>query len=212
MGDQSVTFCFFTFSARWRGEKDGMRWVGGEPIQRPSIQPPFGTEIGMKAPTLLLLVVLTVIVVFAAVNWSVITAPATVSLLVTDVQAPLGLIMFGLTVLVTVLFLIFVAYLQTSVLLDTRRHSRELRAQRELADQAEASRFTDLRAFIETELRKLAAQVAESRAGVTERLDQAEQNLRTTIEQSGNSLAAYIGELEDRLLRTGETGNQRGPG
>lgn len=166
----------------------------------------------MKAPTLLLLVVLTVIVVFAAVNWSVITAPTTVSLLVTDVQAPLGLIMFGLTVLVTVLFLIFVAYLQTSVLLDARRHSRELRAQRELADQAEASRFTDLRGFVETELRQLAAQVAESRAGVTGRLDQAEQNLRTTIEQSGNSLAAYIGELEDRLLRTGETGTQRGPG
>jgi hypothetical protein len=163
----------------------------------------------MKAPTLLLLVVLTGIVVFAAVNWTVITAPANVSLLVTSVQAPIGLIMLGLTVLVTILFLIFVAYLQTSVLLDARRHSRELRAQRELADQAEASRFTDLRAFLDTELRKLAAQVAESRVDATGRLDRAEQDLRTIIEQSGNSLAAYIGELEDRLLRAGETGIQR---
>jgi uncharacterized integral membrane protein len=80
----------------------------------------------MKAPTLLLLLVLTVIAIFAAINWSVITAPATVSLLVADTQAPLGLFMFGLTVLVTVLFLIFAAYLQTTVLLDARRHSREL--------------------------------------------------------------------------------------
>lgn len=166
----------------------------------------------MKAPTLLLLLVLTVIVVFAAVNWGVITAPTTVSLLVTDVQAPLGLIMFGLTVLVTVLFLIFAAYLQTSVLLDARRHSREMQAQRELADKAEASRFTDLRGFLDTELRKLGEQVAESRTGITGRLDQAEQDLRTTIEQSGNSLSAYIGELEDRLLRTGERLDQRGPG
>ena len=160
----------------------------------------------MKAPTLLLLVVLTGIVVFAGVNWSVITAPTTVSLLVTDVQAPLGLIMLGLTVLVTVLFLIFLAYLQTSVLLDARRHSRELRAQRELADQAEASRFTDLRSFLETEMRKLGGQVAESRAAVTARLDRAEQDVRTAVEQSANSLAAYIGELDDRLLRAGEKG------
>jgi uncharacterized protein YicC (UPF0701 family) len=98
------------------------------------------------------------------------------------------------------------------VLLEARRHSRELQAQRELADKAEASRFTDLRGFLETELRKLGEQVAESRAGITGRLDQAEQDLRTAIEQSGNSLAAYIGELEDRLLRTGERLDQRGPG
>jgi len=158
----------------------------------------------MRAPTVLLLVVLTGIVVFAGVNWGVITAPTTVSLLVSDVQAPLGLIMLGLTVLVTVLFLIFLAYLQTSVLLDTRRHARELRAQRELADQAEASRFTDLRGFLETELRKLGGQVAESQAAMTARLDRAEQDMRTAVEQSGNSLAAHIGELDDRLLRAGD--------
>ena len=128
----------------------------------------------MNAPTLLLLVVLILVVIFAGVNWGVITAPTTVSLLVTDIQAPIGLIMFGLTILVSVLFLVFVAYLQTSVHLDTRRHSRELRAQRELADQAEASRFTELRGFLETELRQLAAQIAESRAGETQRQDRAE--------------------------------------
>ncbi len=153
----------------------------------------------MRAPTLLLLVVLTGIVVFAGVNWSVITAPTTVSLLVTDIQAPLGLIMFGLTVLVTVLFLIFAAYLQTTVLLDARRHSRELQAQRELADKAEASRFTDLRNYLDMELRKLGEQMAESRLSVIARVDLAQQDLRTTIEESGNSLAAHIGELEDRL-------------
>ena len=153
----------------------------------------------MRAPTLLLLFVLMGIVVFAGVNWGVITAPTTISLLVTDIQAPLGLIMFGLTVLVTVLFLIFAAYLQTTVLLDARRHSRELQAQRELADKAEASRFTDLRNYLDMELRKLGEQVAESRLGVIARVDLAQQDLRTTIEESGNSLAAHFGELEDRL-------------
>ena len=162
----------------------------------------------MKLPTLLLLLVLTVIVVFAIVNWSVITAPTTVSLLVTDVQAPLGLIMLGLAVLVTVLFLIYLAYLQTSVLLEARRHSRELQAQRELADKAEASRFTDLRSYLDVELRKLGEQVAESRLGVIGRVDLAQQDMRTTIEESGNSVAAYIGELEDRLEKSADDKNQ----
>jgi hypothetical protein len=161
-------------------------------------------EVSMKAPTLLLMFVLTGIVAFAVVNWSVIMAPTTVSLLVADIQAPLGLIMLGLTALVTVLFLIYLAYLQTTVLLDARRHSRELQTQRELADKAEASRFTDLHGYLDTELRKLGEQVAESRTGVTGRIEKTEQELRAVIEQSGNSLAAYIGEIDDRLLRKGE--------
>ena len=155
----------------------------------------------MKTPTILLLAVLALIIVFAAVNWSVIMAPTTVSLLVADIQAPLGLLLLGITVMITALFLIFVAYLQTNVLLDARRHSRELGAQRELADKAEASRFTDLRSYLDVELRKLGEQVAESRLGVIGRVDLAQQDLRTTIEQSANSVSAYIGELEDRLER-----------
>lgn len=158
----------------------------------------------MRLPTLLLLLVLMGILAFAFANWAVIVAPTTVSLLVADIQAPLGLIMLGLTVLVTVLFLTYLAYLQTTVLLDARRHSRELQAQRELADKAEASRFTDLRTYLDTELRKLGEQVAESRLGVIARVDLAQQDLRTTIEESGNSLAAHIGELEDRLERADE--------
>jgi len=137
----------------------------------------------MKAPTLLLLLVLAAVVLFAAVNWHAIVTPTTVSLLVTDIQAPLGLLLLGITVIITALFLIFVAYLQTTVLLDARRHSRELQTQRELADSAEASRFTELRAHLDTELRKSSDEV------------------RAAIEQSGNTLAAYIGELEDRLER-----------
>ena len=162
----------------------------------------------MKAPTVLLLAVLALIVVFAGVNWGVIMAPTTVSLIVADIQAPLGLLLLGITVLITALFLVFVVYLQTNVLLDARRHSRELGAQRELADKAEASRFTDLRSYLDVELRKLGEQVAESRLGVIGRVDLAQQDMRTTIEESGNSVAAYIGELEDRLEKSADDKNQ----
>jgi uncharacterized integral membrane protein len=157
----------------------------------------------MNIRTLVLLIVLAAIAAFAAINWSAFVAPTSLSLGVADVQAPLGLVMLGLLAFVTALFLVFVIYLQTSVLLDARRHARELQANRELADQAEASRFTELRGFLEVELQRLTSRDVESRALLLQRLDQLDRDVRGVVEQSGNSLAAYIGELEDRLEKSG---------
>lgn len=155
----------------------------------------------MRLRTLLLLLVLGAVAVFAAVNWTAFTTPTTLSLVFTVVQAPLGLIMLVLAALITVLFLVFVVYLQTSVIIETRRYARELQAQRELADRAEASRFTELRGFLDAELSKLAGRVAEVKSGTETRLDQLERDLKSAVEQAGNTLAAYIGELEDRVER-----------
>jgi hypothetical protein len=157
----------------------------------------------MPIRTILLLVVVGLVAVFAALNWNAILAPTTLSLGVSEVQAPLGLIMLGLIVLLTTLFLMFIVYLQTSVLLEARRHAKELQLNRELADQAEASRFTDLRSYLEAELRSVAERDAEARAAVLDKIDTVDRDLRFLIEQSGNTLAAYIGELEDRMERTG---------
>ncbi|NDP39233.1 MAG: LapA family protein [Rhodoferax sp.] len=153
----------------------------------------------MKIRTLLLLLVLSVIIGFAALNWATFLAPTTLSLGLADVQAPLGLVMLGLLVFVTGMFLVFVLYLQTTVLFDTRQHAKELQTNRNLADQAEASRFTELRSFLELELKKQLDQDGHSRAAVLTRIDQMEGTLRLVVEQSGNSLAASLGELEDRL-------------
>lgn len=153
----------------------------------------------MPIRTLLLLGVVAAIAIFAALNWDVFTTSSTLSVGVADVQAPLGLVMLGLTAVLTVFFLVFIVYLQTSVLIEARRHARELQANRELADQAEASRFTDLRTFLEAELQRLADREASTSTAVQARLDGLERDLRTSVEQSGNTLAAYIAELEDRL-------------
>jgi len=155
----------------------------------------------MNLRTLAMLLALAAIAVFAALNWSAFMAPTTLSLGFGEVQAPLGLIMLGMTALLALAFLVYVVYLQTSVLLEARRHARALQASRELADQAEASRFTDLRAYLEAELAKLASQGEASRASALERLDQLERNLRSAVDQSSNAMAAYIGELDDRLKR-----------
>ncbi len=156
----------------------------------------------MKLHILLLLLILASIATFSALNWGVFLSPNELSLGFTTVQIPLGLVMIGILVCITTVFLVFVAYLQGSALLETRRHSRELRTNRELADRAEASRFTELRAFLEMELTKQANLNSESKAAVLTRIDQLELDFRSFVEQSGNTLAAYIGELEDRLEKT----------
>ncbi|HEY8707061.1 MAG TPA: LapA family protein [Burkholderiaceae bacterium] len=127
--------------------------------------------------------VLALVGLFALVNWGAFTALTPLFLGVTTVQAPLGLIMLGLLAFLCVLFTVWVIALQASTLMDARRQTRELQAQRDLADKAEASRFTELR----TEL--------------LARLDRLQDESRLALEQSGNSVAAHIGELEDRLER-----------
>jgi uncharacterized integral membrane protein len=156
----------------------------------------------MYLRTVLILVVLAALVIFVAINWSAFTVPTALSMLFTTVEAPLGLILLGIVALLTALFLVYVLYLQSSVLMENRRHARDLQAQRELAEQAEVSRFSQLRYFLENELRKLTDQNQTSQAGILARLDQLDRELRAAVEQSGNTLAAYMGEIEDRLERT----------
>jgi uncharacterized integral membrane protein len=156
----------------------------------------------MYLRTLLIFVLLGVLIIFAFINWSAFMSSTTLSVGFTTVEAPLGLILLGIAACLTLLFLIYVVYLQSSTLMESRRYGRELQAQREMADQAEASRIAQLHSFLEAELRKLANQTEEAKAGVLTRLDQLDRDLRLMVEQSGNTLAAYLGEIEDRFERT----------
>ena len=155
----------------------------------------------MYLRTLLIVFVLGIVVVFALLNWSVFTAPTTLSVGFTTFDAPLGLILLGAIGALTLLFLIYLVYLQATALLESRQYSRELKNQRELADRAEESRFTELRSSLETELQRVTDQMADSNTAINTRLDGLVNDLRSAIEQSTNSLSAYIGEIEDRLER-----------
>ncbi len=153
----------------------------------------------MKLRALVLIGVLGLFLIFIILNWTTIMAPTTLYLGVTRVNAPLGLVMLGMITLLTALFLVFVVYLQTSVLFEARRHAKELQTNRELADKAEASRFTELRQFMDAEILKQATAQAESESALLAKLDALNADIHRAIDVSGNSLSAYIGELEDRL-------------
>jgi hypothetical protein len=155
----------------------------------------------MGLRTGVLLVVVLLIAALAALNWGVLAAPTAMSIGFMQVTAPLGLIMLGLTVLLGIFFVAYVVYLQTSVLFETRRHTREMQAQRDLADKAEASRFTELRNFLEVQENTHMARNAERHAALLARLEQLEAAIRLRSEQTDNTLAAHIGQLEDRFER-----------
>ena len=146
----------------------------------------------MNSRTFILLLIVAAIAALAVLNWGELTTPSLISLGVVSLEAPLGLIMLGLTVLLGVFFIAYVLSLQGSVLLDTRRHTKEMTAQRELADKAEASRFTELRAFLETQHQQVQGQLIE-------RLDALEARLAARAQESDNSTAAYVGQLEQQL-------------
>ncbi|MFZ5502662.1 MAG: LapA family protein [Pseudomonadota bacterium] len=162
----------------------------------------------MKARTLFLLFLVITIAVFAMLNWEVFIAPTELSLGLTTIEAPIGLVMLGLLVLVSILFFAFALSLQMAALLDTRRYTKELQANRELTDKAELSRFTELRNFLEAELNKQSNAQAELKTSLSAKIDQLEQDLRAAVEQSDTTLSAYLGELEDRLERAVQNSGQ----
>ncbi|HEY7218556.1 MAG TPA: LapA family protein [Candidatus Binatia bacterium] len=155
----------------------------------------------MYLRTLVIVSVLGILVMFALLNWNAFTAPTELSVGFTTVEAPLGLLLLGITALLTGMFLVYIVYLQSSTLLESRRQARELQSQREIAESAEASRFQQLRITVETALHEQTSQTLEFKNSVLVRLEEVERNLRAAVEQSSNSIAAYLGEIEDRFER-----------
>jgi uncharacterized membrane protein YgaE (UPF0421/DUF939 family) len=155
----------------------------------------------MGVRTGVLLVVVLLIAALAALNWGTVIAPTAMSIGFMQITAPFGLIMLGLTALLGVFFAVYVVYLQSSILIETRRHTKEMQTQRDLADKAEASRFTELRNFLEAQENAHMTRNAERHAALLARVEQLETAIKQRSDQTDNTLAAHIGQLEDRFDR-----------
>ena len=155
----------------------------------------------MKLRTLLLVVFILFIAGFVALNFEQILQPTALNFGFTQVQAPMGLVLLGMLALVLVVFLAALVYYQTLHLMEVRRITREAADQRLLADKAEASRFTELRQYLQTELQTTATREQDLTNKLHTKLDQVQAALTQVIEQSANGLSASVGELEDRIER-----------
>jgi uncharacterized integral membrane protein len=98
----------------------------------------------------------------AAINWATLTALAPLNLLVTQVQAPLGVVLLCMTAVLVALFVMAHLRSQIGSMLEIRRLLKEVQRARELANEAEASRIKDLSDLIHREFRLL-----EERLGAT---------------------------------------------
>jgi hypothetical protein len=116
---------------------------------------------------------------FVVLNWRVFAGPAKVNLLLTSAEVPVGVLMLLLFALALLVLWIIVGGWQGTLLLEFRRQAKELQAQRLLAESAEASRFTELGALIREEIAKL----------------------RTELQETEHSIAASLGEMDDRLRK-----------
>lgn len=145
-------------------------------------------------------VVLALTALFAALNWPAFNTPQPLWLGFTTVTAPLGVLLLGALVVVALLLLVE----QGAALAESRRHAREIDAHRKLAEKAEASRYSELRAFFTEEMGRAEQRALDTRAALINRVDAMERDLRAAIDQTGTSVATYLADHEERIARRTE--------
>ena len=131
----------------------------------------------------IILAALLLLAVFTLVNWSVLTEPTTLSFVAFNIDGPLGVILLGVTLVLVALFVLYALTLRTHMLMESHRLNQELQAQRKLAESAETSRINELRTLIDA------------------RMDEAEQSMKLAVNEATNSLAALVGEMDDKIDR-----------
>jgi hypothetical protein len=144
----------------------------------------------IKPLNVLILIAAVLVIAFAILNRDTLGTQVAVSFGFTRVSVSLGALLLVLALLLGGAFAALLVGVQFRHLSLHRRHSDELRSHRELADNAESSRFTELRQYLQQEL-----------AQIKELQRQSEQRLRDEMQDTQNSLSASMGEIDERLER-----------
>jgi uncharacterized integral membrane protein len=153
----------------------------------------------MRARTILMVVVILLVAGFVALNWTEFVRPTQLSFGGPIVDAPLGLVMLGVLVVTVLLFLLLGAVARTHSLVESRQHHRTLEQQRELADKAEASRFTELRTYMDQQLRDIRDRDGLLRTEYEKSALASQRELRSGLDQMMRTVMARLDGIEDRL-------------
>jgi hypothetical protein len=153
----------------------------------------------MRTRTILLVVAILLVAGFAALNWSEVTRTSPLLFGPVVADAPLAGILLAILGVTLVLFLISTAAMRTQSLLDYRQHQKTLEAQRELADKAEASRFVELRQYLDNHLREMRDRDAIAATEFDKSMLQTRREMQAQMEQINRTVAARLNELEHRL-------------
>ncbi|MFZ2302654.1 MAG: hypothetical protein WAW10_12410 [Gallionella sp.] len=149
-----------------------------------------------------IIIVLFLLGVFLFANWNTLTTPTQLSFLFFDAEIPASFVFLGVTLVFAALLISYTLMLRTTMLMDARRHTHELQAQRKLAESAETSRFEQLREQITLEFARLHTANQETRTSLMMHTESMEQSLQKKFDETTNSFYAYAGEIEEKLDRT----------
>lgn len=144
----------------------------------------------MRFRTMLAIIVSLLIAALVILNWRPFAAPMTLNFLVTSADLPIGIVMLAILMLGLIVVSSLLGMWHGTLLAEFRRQSKELQAQRELAENAEASRFTELGSLVRNEI-----------ANSDKRIETAIAALRQELEETENSIAATLGEIDDGYRR-----------
>lgn len=134
-----------------------------------------------------ILLAIAVLAAFVILNWPVFIEPTRLSVGFDSYEAPLGLVMLAVVVAMVLVFAVYMAIWQSSILMEARRQAKEMQAQRTLAEKEEASRFSELRTTIHSEFELM-----------SKRMETSQSTLSQEIRENVNSLAAILAEMDDR--------------
>lgn len=153
----------------------------------------------MRARTTLLLLAVLLVAGFAALNWPEFTRNTTLNFGLLRMDAPLGAIMLGILGLVMLFSLVSSASLRSRMMVTENRYTRDLQVQRDLADKAEASRFTELRQYLDTHFRESRQRDPLLSAEFEKSMMQSQRDLRAQLEQMMRGIDSRLGSLESRI-------------
>jgi uncharacterized integral membrane protein len=146
----------------------------------------------MRARLLILVLVILAVAGFAVQNWPEINRQSQLTFGVVQAEAPLGLILLTLLGIALLVFAVGAATLRTQNLVESRRHAKAFHAQRELADNAEASRFTDLRQMLDAHLRENRQRDSVATTELDKAMAQHQRELRNQLEQMYHLLTGRL--------------------
>lgn len=153
----------------------------------------------MRPRLVILVVAILAVAAFSALNWSEFVRPIPLSFGWLVAEAPLGLILLGMLSIAVLAFLISSATHRTQNLVESHHHAKVLQAQRDLAEKAEASRFTELRQHLDAQLRENRQHEALVEAEFMKAVTQSQRELQTQLEQMNRTLSTRLAEIEGRL-------------
>jgi len=166
----------------------------------------------MRVRGILLTVLVALVALFAVVNWTTLTAPLPVNLLIMRVEVPVGLVLALVTIGLALVFFAGALFDRASQLREIRHLEKQLEKTRARLDAKQVDEIETVRESLQAWGASLEKRIdervgaAETRIGEIlsandERAAERTQALDQRVSTVRNELAADVGEAEDAILR-----------